>query len=253
MTDDELREQLALHAVGALTDAERTELEGVLSARPDLQAELEDLQEAAALLADAVPATPPPTMRADVLAAIAGTPQLPREIPPPAGPATDDAPLAPVVPISAGRRRSRFLAIGAAAAAVVALVVGVLVVSPWSDDGTDQVAAVVGAADAVEIPMPGKGEPGSLPGVTIVYSASEDAAVLLADEVPVPDGDNVYELWAIRDGAPESFTTFRPDESGRISVYAPGLDPASAEVWAITEEPAGGSDTPTEPILNATA
>ena len=72
MTDDELREQLALHAVGALTDAERTELEDVLRTRPDLQAELDELQEAAALLADAVPATPPPTLRGDVLDAIAG-------------------------------------------------------------------------------------------------------------------------------------------------------------------------------------
>ena len=32
----------------------------------------------------------------------------------------------------------------------------------------------------------------------------EDAAVLLADDVPVPEGDSVYELWAIRDGTPES-------------------------------------------------
>ena len=97
--------------------------------------------------------------------------------------------------------------------------------------------------------------PGELPGLTIVYSAGNDAAVLLADEVPVPEGDNVYELWAIRDGTPESFATFRPDDDGRLSVYAAGLDPASAEVWAITEEPAGGSPTglPTSDILNATA
>ena len=76
--------------------------------------------------------------------------------------------------------------------------------------------------------------------------------MLLADDVPVPEGDRVYELWAIRDGTPERFATFRPDADGTLSVYAAGLDPASAELWAITEEPAGGSDTPTLPILNAT-
>ncbi len=86
--------------------------------------------------------------------------------------------------------------------------------------------------------------PGELPGLTIVHSAGADAAVLLADEIPLPDGDNVYELWAIRDGTPEPFTTFRPDDDGRLSVYAAGLDPASAEVWAITEEPAGGHRRP---------
>jgi anti-sigma-K factor RskA len=101
--------------------------------------------------------------------------------------------------------------------------------------------------------MPGTGEPGSLPDLTIVHSASEDAAVLLADDVPVPQGDRVYELWAIRGGTPERFATFRPDDDGRLRVYAAGLDPASAEQWAITEEPPGGSDAPTGPILNATA
>ncbi len=121
MTDDELREQLALHAVGALTDAERRELEDVLRSRPDLRAELDELEAAAATLADAVPATPPAALRASVLDAIAVTPQLPAE-------PRDEAPVAPVVPISARRRRSRFAAIGAAAAAVVAIAVGVLVV-----------------------------------------------------------------------------------------------------------------------------
>jgi anti-sigma-K factor RskA len=139
--------------------------------------------------------------------------------------------------------------LGAAAAAVVVLVVGALIVLP-SDEGDDEIAAVVESEDANTIPMPGE-----LPGLTIVHSAEEDAAVLLADRVPLPAGTNVYELWAIRNGTPESFATFRPDEDGRLSVYAAGLDPASAEVWAITEEQAGGSPTgqPTSDILAATA
>ena len=239
MTDEELRELLALHAVGALTDEERTELDDVLRTRPDLRDELDELQGAAAVLADAVPAAPPAPLRASILDAIADTPQLAR-------PATGRA-AAPVIPIGAGRRH-RFAVIAAAAAAVIAIVVGVLVVVPWGDGEPDPVAAVVEAPDAVEIAMPG-----TLPGVTIVHSPSEDAAVLLADDVPVPAGDRVYELWAIRDGTPERYATFRPDDDGTLTVYAAGLDPASAEQWAITEEPAGGSDTPTPPILNATA
>ena len=104
------------------------------------------------------------------------------------------------------------------------------------------------ADDAVQIPMDGE-----LPGLTIVHSAGADAAVLTAPAVPLPEGDNVYELWAIRNGTPQRFATFRPDADGSLTVYAAGLDPASAEAWAITEEPAGGSDTPTLPILNSTA
>ncbi len=234
MTDQELRELLALSAVGALSEQEQAELDATLSDRPDLRAELDGLHAAAAVFADAVAETPPPALRSSVLEAIASTRQ--------------EAAIAPVVPL-APRRRHRWLGVGAAAAAVVVLAVGALIVLP-EDDTDDEVAAVLEADDANAIQMPG-----ALPGVTIVHSAGEDAAVLLADDVPLPEGDNVYELWAIRDGIPESFTTFRPNDDGQISVYAAGLDPASAQVWAITEEQAGGSPTgqPTTDILASTA
>lgn len=254
MTDDELREQLALAAVGALPDQEVSELDDVLRARPDLQAELDELRAAAAVLADAVGEAPPPALRLSVLGVIARTPQLPADDTATAA-EPPEPPVAPVVPITARRRRTHWMAIGAAAAAVVAIVVGALIVAPWSGSEThDEVAAVLEADDAQTIEMPETGEPNSLPGVTIVHSAAQDAAVLQADDVPVPEADRVYELWAIRDGTPERFATFRPDDTGRLSVYAAGLDPASAEQWAITEEPGpNGSDAPTTPILNATA
>ena len=70
------------------------------------------------------------------------------------------------------------------------------------DFDTGELAAVLEADDANAIQMPG-----ALPGVTIVHSAGEDAAVLLADEVPLPEGDNVYELWEIRDGPPYGSTS----------------------------------------------
>ncbi len=235
MNDDELRELLALAAVGALDAAEQAEVDTALASRPDLQAELDGLREATTTMADAVGERPPPEMRTRVLDAITTTPQLPA--------------TAPVVAMAPARRRRRGWVgwVAAAAAAAVVLAVAAVVVLP-DDGGGDEVADVIEADDAVAIPMPGE-----LPGLTIVHSPGADAAVLLADGVPVPEGDNVYELWAIRDGTPEPFDTFRPDDDGTLSVYLAGLDPASAEVWAITEEPAGGSDAPTLPILNATA
>ena len=254
MTDDELRELLALSAVGALSDQEQADVDAALEGRPDLQAELDSLLEITTTLADAEAVAPPPSLRARLLESIADTPQLPAEAPvaapapaPTSAPA--EQPLAPVVPITSARRRGWTAVIGVAAASV-ALLVGVLVVSPWDSDGgpTDQVASVLDADDAVEIPMSG-----DLPGLTIVHSAGADAAVLTAVAVPIPEGDKVYELWAIRNGNAERFATFRPDADGTLTVYAAGLDPASAEAWAITEEPAGGSDTPTLPILASTA
>jgi anti-sigma-K factor RskA len=233
MNDDELRELLALAAVGALDSQERAMLDDELQSRPDLRTELEELQSTAASMADAVITAPPPGLRARVLDTIATMPQ--------------DEAVAPVVPITAARSR-RWWAWGAAAAAVVVLAVGAVVVISSDDADDDEIADVIEADDAVTIAMPGE-----LPGVSIVHSASEDAAVLIADNVPVPEGDRVYELWAIRRGTPEPSGTFRPDDDGTLSVYVAGLDPASAEQWAITEEPAGGSAQPTPPILNATA
>ncbi len=152
MTDDELREQLALYAVGALDDDERTELEDVLRTRPDLRAELDELLEAAAMMADAEREAPPAGLRANVLDLIANEPQLP---------AAPVAPIAPVVPITAGRRRNRWIAAGAAVVAAAAIAVGVVVVTR-DDGGTDQVAAVVDADDAQTIQMPGNPDAGDL-------------------------------------------------------------------------------------------
>jgi anti-sigma-K factor RskA len=251
VTDDELREQLALYAVGALDADERAELEEVLRARPDLRAELDELLEAAALLADAEQEAPPATLRAGVLDRIAAEPQLPAALP------RTSEPVAPVVPIGSGRRRNRWIAAGAGLVAAAAIAVGVLVVtSPWDDDGdTDPVAAVVDADDAQTIAMPGNPDAGdlALPGVTIVHSAEQDASVILADAVPIPEGNDVYVLWAIRDGTPEAYAPFRPNADGTLSVYAAGLDPASAEAWAITQEATPNPTTPSQPILNITA
>ncbi len=150
MTDDELRELVALAAVGALSDVEQRDLDAALEGRPELRAELDAMRATATTMADAVAETPPPGLRARVLDTIADTPQVAAD--PPAPPPVD-APLAPVVPI---HRRRRWIALGAVAAAVVALVAGVLIVSPFGDGEDDQVAAVVEADDASTIPMPGE-------------------------------------------------------------------------------------------------
>lgn len=224
---------LALDAVGALTADESAELVLALRDRPDLQAELEELRAAAMLLAADVHEEPPPSLRAGVLAAAASTPQEPA--------------VAPVVPLAGRRRRTRWLAAGAAAAAaVVALVAGVVITS---DDGPgDQVAAVLDDAGARTIAMEGE-----LAGLSIVYSATEDAAVLTGRGLPLPADERVYELWEIRGSdPPKPVDTFRPDSDGEVELLLTGIEPDSA-TWAITEEPAGGSDAPTTPVIAKTA
>jgi anti-sigma-K factor RskA len=243
MNDDELHELIALLAVDGLTGREREEAEEMIEQRPELRRELDELRASLGVLAELERRSPPERLRGLVLAEVARTPQE-------APAAPDVTTAAEIVPIERARRRHRPWLFAAAAAAVVALAAGALIAGPLSDDDglDDQIAAVVEAPDAVTIEMPGE-----LPGLTIVHSAEQNASVLLADEVPVPAEDRVYELWAVRDGTPEPYTTFRPDDDGTLAVYAEGLVPSDAEAWAVSEEPKGGSTQPTPPILNVTA
>src|SRR5262245_58020813 len=104
MGDDQLRELLALEAVGALSETERAELDAAIEDRPDLRAELESLRGAAATMADAVSTPPPSALRARVLESITATPQeppLPSATPQVAGEPEPAQSSAPVVPITA--------------------------------------------------------------------------------------------------------------------------------------------------------
>jgi anti-sigma-K factor RskA len=249
MGDEQLRELLALEAVGALSDTERAELDAAIEDRPDLRAELESLRGAAATMAEVVSEPPPASLRAAVLETIATTPQE-QPLPGPGAPAAPEPepPLAPVVPITAARRH-RWLRWGAVAAAAAAAVIAVLVVSPFDgDDSGERIAEVVDAPDARTIALTGE-----LAGLRLVHSAAADATVLEGEAVVAPEGTDVYELWRLAGATPEAIVRdFRPDDEGRVAVLVEGLDPGDDD-FAVTQEPDGGSDEPTLPIKAMTA
>jgi anti-sigma-K factor RskA len=244
--DEELRELLALEAVGALSDTERAELDDAIEGRPELRAELESLRGAAATMADAVSEPPPPSLRARVLEEIATTPQEPA-FPAPESATVPEPPPAPVVPITSARHH-RWVRWGAIAAAAAAAAVGVLVVSPFgSDDAGDHVAEVLEDPNATTIELTGE-----LSGLRLVHSEAADATVLEGTGVPAPEGDDVFELWRFAGTTPEPvIREFRP-EDGMVVELMEGVDPGD-DVFAITIEPAGGSDEPTSEPVAATA
>ena len=215
MGDDELRELLALAAVGALDDEERGALDAAIASRPDLQAELAELEDAAAALGDATAEAPPPGLRGAVMASVEDVAQLPPSVTPAA---PDDG---VVVGLATGRRRRRWMPVAAAAAAVAVLAGALVAVVGGDDDGGGEVAAVVEADDAVTTELTG-----DLAGLRLVYSADRQAAALVGEGVPEPTGDDVYELWRIVD-TPERMDIFRPDDDGRVELYLP--DPAVTE------------------------
>jgi negative regulator of sigma E activity len=248
MTDDELREMLALEAVGALSDTERAELDAAIEDRPDLRAELDSYRGAAAMMGEAVSEEPPPDLRARVLETIAVTPQEPALPAPDAAP--DEPDVAPVVPITAGRRRRhQWLRWGGIAAAAAAVAVAVVVVSPFGgDDAGDHIADVLEDPNARTIELTGE-----LSGLRLVFSDAAGSTVLEGQGVEAPEGDDVFELWRIAGTTPEPMIReFRPEGDGSVAVLMEDVNPGD-DVFAVTQEPAGGSDEPTSDPIAATA
>ena len=67
---------------------------------------------------------------------------------------------------------------------------------------------------------------------------------------PLPE-DKTYELWVIpSSGAPIPAGLFRPDTAGSASVVLPTIPHGvQAKAFGVTIENAGGSATPTVPIV----
>lgn len=89
------------------------------------------------------------------------------------------------------------------------------------------------------------------PAARAVYLPSRGALILQASNLaPLPAG-KVYELWVIpTSGAPIPAGLFSPDTSGSASVVLPQLPKGlQAKAFGVTIENAGGSATPTAPII----
>jgi anti-sigma-K factor RskA len=231
MTSDRIDDLIALAALGELSAPERRELDEAAANDPIVAADLDEALAAAAGVQRRHAEDPPPALRASVLTSIASTPQE-----------TPSAP--PVVSLEDERQRRRFRPAILAAAAVVALFVAGGVVLLASDDGApDPIAAVVDAPDATSRELDGE-----IDTLTVVYSSSEGALVVEGVGVPVLDDASTYQLWLVGDDGAVSVGIFRPDIDGTVSERFADADPTGF-VLGVTEEPAGGSESPTLPIL----
>lgn len=86
--------------------------------------------------------------------------------------------------------------------------------------------------------------------LAVAFRPTEPGAYLLGADLPAPSPEHVYELWLFHGGQPASGGCFAP-EDGTVVALVDG-DVASAELLAITVEPAACPDAPTtEPILTA--
>ncbi|NQX12068.1 anti-sigma factor [Microbacteriaceae bacterium VKM Ac-2855] len=287
MTDqisDDPRDLAAGYALGILTPEELARYEAFLAEHPRARHQADDYAETVdALALEAPQIAPPPSMRADLLALIAQTPQLPadttHDLPneliaepvltphAPAAPEvpnavveTDEAPasVAPAPgPIEAAAHRRWFarpaVYLSAAAAAVV-IVIGGVTLPPiigqqqyqnQQQTALEQIRQAPDVQQASDT-LAGGGE------ATVIWSASLAKSVLLVDGLAALPSDKTYELWYIDGSEPVPAGTFDAAASGTTVRALDGTLNAGAIV-AITVEDEGGSDAPTtDPILAIT-
>jgi anti-sigma-K factor RskA len=92
------------------------------------------------------------------------------------------------------------------------------------------------------------------PSGNAVYLKNRGALVFTASHLAPLPPNKTYELWVIpaSGSAPIPAGTFQPDAQGMASVLLPHLPKGvSAKAFGVTMENAGGSTTPTMPILLA--
>ncbi len=268
LTRAELDELLPLFAVDALDGEEHEQVARYVERDADARAEVESLREAVSFL-------PPHDLRApeSVWSGIEDALDAPAhglEAPPlrlvaadatlagvaPAGTPASSAPSSSAETSRPARGR-RVVALLAAAAIVLAVVLGVQVVRQQDriddlaaemhrDPMEQQAMAARASADAHVIaldPMTGDGDGGGE-----VVMLPDGTGYLMGRELPTLDGDRTYQLWAkVDDGE-----TARMVSLGVLG-RTPGISAfrlaATPSMFEVTTEPAAGSEVPGESVV----
>lgn len=208
-----------------------------MSLTPREHAEIE-----AALGLAAEPVTPSPELKANLMAKIAETPQLPAGETDAGGPAHARA---------QSRWFSRPVAVVAAAAAAVLLFAGGTVVglqisgTSATDVEAQSLAGLTAASDLhrSSAEIAGGGE------ATLIWSPHQRKSAILVNDLPPLASDKTYQLWYIGDEGAIPAGVFTANVSATSWRVLDGAMTAGDTV-GVTVEPAGGSAKPsTDPIL----
>jgi len=242
LTRVELDELLPLYAIDAIDGEEREQVARYIARDDDARAEVESLREAVSFL-------PTNDLRAPATlwAGIEGSLDAPADdLPaPPLRLMTGDAPAQ-----ESPRRGRRVVTLLAAAAVVLALVLGVQVVRQQNriddlasemhrDPMEQQAMAARGSADAHVIPLDAMA--GDNGGEVVMLP--DGTGYLMGHELPALDADQTYQLWA---------KVGKGDTARLVSLGLLGRDPgispfrlaATPTMFEVTTEPATGSAEP---------
>jgi anti-sigma-K factor RskA len=236
---DRWADSAAAYLLGALPADEVEGFERHLARCPACLEEVDALTPAAHALPSSVqPLAPPPELKARIMAEVEREAALLAA----AGPEADRPPA----PQPARRRRRWTLPmprLATAATAAALLIAGAAIgagVSRLGDSSDPH--TVTAAVDAKRAPRAGAS-----------VEVSGDGATLVARGLPAPPSGRVYQVWIKRPGqAPQPTSVlFTPSREGAATATVPGpLE--EVEQVLVTDEPAGGSPSPTrQPLVIA--
>lgn len=230
---EETLDLLTAYALGALEQEEMIRVSELLREQPELRSILAELRAAADMMPYALEAEPSPELRQRTLDYALGRTQIK----------------------AAPKRLFPWPRLSAAFGGLAGLLAIALVVLWGQLSSTQaelartrqdqrQIAEVLAQPNAL-VSLSGQGGQGAV-------VRRGDGTVLMAARLPGLASGRVYQLWFLRGSdAPIPSDTFEVDDQGLALITLTGDQQAlSADTFAVTEEPSGGSQAPTTaPIL----
>lgn len=245
---DHIRDLAAAYTLGALDAEDARQFEELLESSPDLKLQVQEYRELAALLAlNADVVEPPLSLRERVMAT---------------APASGSG-ITPIAAARPARSAGSWFPWLAAAAAIV------LFAWTWAEkrSAIEEVARRDSAVEAKELAIASRdsllanllasdvtmyqltstGDPEPL--IQLFWNKARGRAVLHALRLPQLATDRTYQLWFVHEGAPMPSVTFRTNTEGEALLTDITVPDSAVSAAAVTEEPSGGSEAPTTPIL----
>lgn len=243
------------YALNAVTAEERAAYEALLADSEESRNESTELQDTAVILGLAAePVTPPPALRASILAAIATTPQLPLDAAPTTtAPVTNQTQTAATTSPAARKAEARWfqrpaMAIASIAAAVAIVVGGVGIVTELGQPKPSPTASAMDQLTLASDKQTAEVEVGDATA-TLLWSNKLGMSALAMDGASEAPAGKVYQLWYIgEDGARDAGVMTASVDDGSWQMLDGQMEHGDAV--GVTVEPAGGSVTPSgDPIV----
>lgn len=242
---------LELYVSGGLSKQEIAEVQEMAARYPEVQAEIEAIEESVAALAMGFSRKP----KRDLLAGVMDMIEEEQE--------KDHVPVIPLNPDkkqSEGGNNYKWLAIAAAIAFLISLVFNVFQfqqnqenqiriatliesndIFAEQNQRTSQKLEILSSPLFRRVDLLGQPQsPSSL--ATVFFSTSKQEIYLNTGNLTLADTEKQFQLWAIIDGQPVDAGVFDPQEG--VLAQAKSLG-GNIQAFAITLEPRGGSKTPT--------